>query len=327
VIGPKLSTMSDFISRWMSDLQTVLTRSIDEQKQQRPSKTSRGATGKGADTTLGEKEQEWVSSLVVDVVTVAARHSAQRFAEVEEKFQAVSARADGVDERIRALEEKASRVDDLIRQLGEQGQQLEVLKRAQPATPTPCASASSASGSSHVSGTPMDQRTAALLGNVGWDLQDLQLVLRATKALTDAQVDSQHWQGMEATCRPGGTGSAVTLHFRDNRSLLVAKAKIRSLGLTLPGAKGQLFLDIQKTWEERKPARELRALQELVVEALAPEIAADRVSIDHRTRSLSINGARSAFIGKGVAYWTPVGEAMLKDAQRMYIKAVVDAAL
>ena len=53
-------------------------------------------------------------------------------------------------------------------------------------------------------------------------------------------------------------GSMVTMHFAQQDGIEVARDKVRSLARTLPGAKGQVWLDFRKSHGERRPTRQIQ---------------------------------------------------------------------
>ena len=129
------------------------------------------------------------------------------------------------------------------------------LTAAQHAPTSPARSASSTGSSSQ----PAGPRTFAILGGLGWDIPELQLLTIAKKVLLDAGVPEDRWTAMSPACRRGGCGSMVELKFLIQDDLEDAKLRLRcATGEVLVGAKSLPWLDYKKTREERRPTRVLR---------------------------------------------------------------------
>ena len=207
-----------------------------------------------------EDQAAWLGETMSSVSQVLARAVSTQIARVEKRLdgneratrqaldaagsaaeaaEALSARAGKAEERMTAFEAELK----ALREQGEaQAKELAAARLravASPARPTRNGAVADAAVS--------EPRTAARIGNLGWDTPDTELVERATTLLTKASVPEGSWQALCAACRPGGTGSMCDLQFTDERSLLVAKGLIRNANMTFGDAPRAAWLDIKKT--------------------------------------------------------------------------------
>ena len=119
----------------------------------------------------------------------------------------------------------------------------------------------------------------------------------------------------------------MELHFATPRDLDVARSLVKAKAKLFEGARGPAYLDVKKTWDERRPGRMLRQLRDMIAEATKDDVPDELVTLDHRVRSVSIRGARVAFIGKDRVFWTPSGTARVTGDSRELIGTVVEHSL
>ena len=172
-----------------------------------------------------------------------------------------------------------------------------------------------------------DERTAARMGGLGFDTPELELIVRAKAALNAAGVDPETYQGLAPACRPGGVGSACELHFREPDELALARSLLRvAMHKVEDGAQTAVWLDVQKTREELKPARRVKSLHQSIKDALFDQEKQQvPCTFDQRTRSVSVRGARAAYMKGEEVKWTAVGVACLPEESREWIATVVEA--
>ena len=112
--------------------------------------------------------------------------------------------------------------------------------------------------------------------------------------------------------------------------MAVAKSLIRAAFLQHDEAKTPVWLDIKKTHKEHRPGRLVRLLQMLVVahlEKIRPGFDVNLVTVDIRTRALSISNTKVAWISKreGVE-WAEAGTVTIDEVDvRSRISSMVEA--
>lgn len=111
--------------------------------------------------------------------------------------------------------------------------------------------------------TPYELRKYARIGNLGWDEAGNVLAKRAREVLGEANVPAETF---DCVCGVRKEGSVVSLTFRGPEELRAARARIRELQKTLPGHKAPVWLDVEKTTAELRPARVIHRLAEVLKE-------------------------------------------------------------
>ena len=310
---PRLcNTCLKAMDRFLGDFSAAIDGLLGQKRTAHARKQSRSEGGKGpADgRNMTEHDDEWVTDLVKGVATVVATKNAERFQAVERRVDALEVAKAEYESKHAALqqkqEEQATIIAELQRQLA--------------------ASAGHPGGSqtSRSESVPWELRTAAIIGSLGWDVPDLDLLAAARDVLQRAGVDGATWEAVHPGCRPGGKGSTVTLLFKDPNDLSIARAKVRALACRRTGARSAVWLDAQKTRAELRPSRQMRALVEATKTVLGTKAGEQEVTRDDRVRTVSINGVASAFLKHSSLVWTTAGCALLDEGDRDWITALVE---
>jgi hypothetical protein len=104
--------------------------------------------------------------------------------------------------------------------------------------------------------TPYHQRTLAIMGALGWNVEPNELVLRAKKVLATCAVEFASIVSLVPSYR-SGPGSSVDLEFATADGLQKAKRLIRKAAIpVIPSQPHKtVWLDVRKTRDETKPSR------------------------------------------------------------------------
>ena len=80
----------------------------------------------------------------------------------------------------------------------------------------------------------------------------------------------------------------------------LSKNLVRSKMLSLEGSQSNVWLDVRKSFEERRPTRQTKLLRDLILEHMKKEplVDADAMRADVRTRSVSIRGIKVAWLDR-----------------------------
>ena len=246
--------------------------------------------------------------------------------------QVVDSRCVKIEEKQEKMEEKQSAMDASIAELRAKQEEFEkkALSQNSQASSVGRGAASTPRGSADGDALPRE-RIHAVIGGLGWDTQDLVLLTRAKSALQEAGIDAGAWTAMSPMCRPGGCGSMVELHFDEQRNLELARCKLRSQVVKCEGAQTVVWLDMKKTQQERRPGRLLKMLHVLALESCAKKhdgFEAKLLTFDQRTRSLSIGGARVAWISRMQSVeFASAGSAWFDDEEQERLASMVEAGL
>ena len=92
---------------------------------------------------------------------------------------------------------------------------------------------------------PKELRTHDVIGALGWDLPEFQILERAREVLSAAEVkEGDDFTHLSVTCEPG---SLAELFFNDAVVLAKAKVAVHNLKTKVPNQSKQAWLDVQKT--------------------------------------------------------------------------------
>ena len=151
--------------------------------------------------------------------------------------------------------------------------------------------------------TPHEQRTAAVIGNLGWDTDSKTLVERARQVLQDAAVDSSKFVGPVAITGRNGKGSMAELCFTQPQDPQAAKLAVATLGKSFSGER-VVWLDTKRERSERRPARIVHRMEEILtdVEAAMPEPMAVEKFLNGKY--VKTGGKRAGYTLKGEWIWT-----------------------
>ena len=152
----------------------------------------------------------------------------------------------------------------------------------------------------------------------------MELITRARDTLSKAQVSSDSYQALTPACRPGGQGSSCDLHFASEADLELARSKVRAIAHKAYPEGKIVWLDIKKSRDELLPARRVKTLAEMV-ECIAKtdEGRNIQVSMDQRTRSVSVDGTRVASASPTGVTWSAAGRALFAQEDREWVESVV----
>ena len=108
---------------------------------------------------------------------------------------------------------------------------------------------------------PMEMRSKGKLLNLGWNLDETELVSRAKDVLTEAGISPEQYKEPWADFSPG---SAVWVPFETPIEFRNARTKIRNLQKTFPNARDTCFMVMEKTEFERAPGKVLAKLKMVI---------------------------------------------------------------
>ena len=162
---------------------------------------------------------------------------------------------------------------------------------------------------------PLSERKYARMGNLGWDAPADQVLVQAKKVLEDAGVNKDDFSCLSAA---RDKGSIVSLTFNSAELLQDTKRKIRSLKIKAPGCEIFVWLDVEKSRNELRPAR----LIHRGAEALSNQE-------DNMSEPLEVTkrmNGKQIKVGNRLAMWTLYGKLQWsKWAQNRYGEEDIEA--
>lgn len=141
--------------------------------------------------------------------------------------------------------------------------------------------------------------------NLGWDLSAKEQLKRAKEILEKAGMDASRYSCLPA---PRAPGSRCELTFKEAAELQDAKRVVRVMDHKLPGSEKPVWVDVEKTRAELKPAKLIPRAADLLTEF-------DRLRTDGGTIDKVLNGNQSKRNNKVVA-WTYHGSLQWGKAGR-----------
>ena len=251
-------------------------------------------------------------------------------------YQAMEAFGENIDERVEHVEQAVTQVQEEVAEIKNRGvdkaeveelrARLSKLEAAAAAPTSPAGSASSPGSRSSYGGAPaIGPRTVALLGGLGWDVDELQLIVNAKKVLNEQGVDETTYGAVSPACRHGGQGSMVEVKFVSHEALLEARMRVRNYEEKFERAKTGPWLDVKKTHEERRPTRALRTGFEILCDSGQKEgIEKSDMTIQVQYRAISIRCVKVLYLDRdGDVIWTAAGESLVSEPTRELVARVV----
>jgi hypothetical protein len=258
------------LSAWLTELVSTLDGTVRQkrsERESRPNKSGRTATGKGDDPlrTMTSTDDEWVGDVVSSVAGVLCRKTAERFERIETRLSAIEEQATSTQASLAAATGSTSSHTNTIDQLSQQVQQLaDTVQGLRTAPPTPPSSSSSNSFPAPL--TDEEARTARM-GNLGWNASAETLLQRLETIISEARVDPQTIENRTALAGREG-GSAVLVTFRKTEDLHGARIRVEALQKTFVEGK-TVWLARQRTRAERVPYRILARARDVLSEHLS----------------------------------------------------------
>ena len=100
----------------------------------------------------------------------------------------------------------------------------------------------------------------ATIGGLGYDLSEQEALERAKTTLESVAIKQGEWYEEMWTERDKNL-SAVKANFKSQRLIETASRRVRQKAVKMDGAKGIVWVDRAKTWEELRPSRMCNAAQ------------------------------------------------------------------
>ena len=115
-----------------------------------------------------------------------------------------------------------------------------------------------------------------------------------------------------------------TVHFRTEERLQEAKDLLRAADIQCENSKGNCWMDIRRTWEERAPGRKLARLNSLIAEYMTEDHGPVDLQVHFRDRTIKNNEELIAFLGEASAVeWTGNAAAVLNEGSKVMIAKLV----
>ena len=180
-------------------------------------------------------------------LSIFGEEMARQMAELESKIDSNSARTDALEARIKQLEERPTTAPDSPGI----AQEIADIRRQVEAATLGAAEAD----------VPYENRTLAIMGNLGFDTGADVLEQRCQALLHECGLGPEHFSGVASTRRE--SGSACEIVFASPQLLSQTRVKIKALRKTSQ-TRRTVWLDVKKTRSELKPGRMTHRVHEVL---------------------------------------------------------------
>ena len=185
----------------------------------------------------------------------------------------------------------------------------------------PPAAGSSRSSGGHLDEIPPEKRPYARIGNLGWDPDSQLLLTRATDVLEQAGVEKKDYSCLAAVRTKG---SIVSLTFQDPRKLQDAKRRIRTLGIKQDGLDKPVWLDVEKSFQELKPARVINRAHDLIEDLESRRDDPQAVEKIMNGKQINLGGKIVAWSFRGALTWANIGIKRYSEEERQQVTAFAE---
>lgn len=173
-----------------------------------------------------------------------------------------------------------------------------------------------------VADLPWEQRTEAIIMNVGWNDTRAVVEERASKALLDAgvPVDSH----TKPTAQRDLENSQVLLTFRKPEELRMARLKIQALKRCAGGSAKILWLDAQKTRSELEPGRMIGRAKNFLKRVLDAKDGVWQITGDLRERRVFVDNVPVGAPAGTVWEWLPTVDQHMNELEQRLAKSWIE---
>ena len=259
--------------------------------------------------TLDNEACSWIAKTIGKGMIVIAEETAARFETLEQRTTEVEGRMDTMDGWMREVGDHMPDSQEgatLRKQVEKQEEEIVELRKAmellksRPAPRIPSGMPSPAgSAASPASAASSGTRTQAIVGSLGWDVPEKELCERGKLLLKEAKVEESTWHTMTPGCRPDGVGSLCNVHFESEDALSLARDKVRLLQKQFPSANSKAFVDIKKTFTERRPTRQIRMAHQLLLQYLdQSKYKPEELELVVKLRAIDLCKVRAGWLGR-----------------------------
>ena len=303
----------------------------------REAESADATSSRGQPCPFGQKESEWLKRVLERQSLLLAGEFDERLAKVEdyqgqldrrvsalESQMIVDESMDGEKAKVTALQAAVEKMEARTKELEESMKSRHAESEASEHLPHGARSV----GPSTSRATDDPLRSLAVMGCLGWDVPEKELVQIACKALKDAGINEDSYSCVAPLCRRGGRGSLVEMRFKDRASLDEARIKMRTKNVQMPQARHPVWIDVKKSEAERRPTRMVRMARATIEEELHRlKRSAEGVEENIRTRSVNIAKCKVGYLDRDLVWWwTTLGEETLPDAgSRRIVESAVAA--
>ena len=280
---------------------------------------------------FSKNQRDWLEKTLQNSSTLIVTACHERFGELEKRIEIVESGSGQVDRRMAAQQLKIEEQNKLIE---DQRTEMNKLKddtagivasiaelraaQAQAATQNPAQQPPNPVAA-EVPDTPYEQRTTAVIGRLGWDLSGAECKDKSEAILREIGVPYTAVIAFRSQACFG-----CTVEFDSADLLRKARIKVQALNRTLPGARGPVWLDAQKTRAERRPTMMLTRAERWTRETLDEKDGVWEVLKDTRKRMLTLDAAPMGAPAGRQWKWLNAATNVLSDEERAIGKDYIE---
>jgi hypothetical protein len=201
------------------------------------------------------------------------------------------------------------------------------LRTSLQSQPAPALSRGAASHDDWLGSIPPQQRVYARIGSLGFDTDGEILLERANEMLLKCDVKPEEYSCLAVVRNPG---SAVSLTFNVADRLQEVRRKMQVLQHKYQGIRGTVWLDVEQSKAERKPARLIHRAAEILTDiegGREDKLEVQKVMNGKQVKVVPQNGIGKlvAFSFRGTLEWSVYGQSRYDQHQRDMVTAFAEA--
>ena len=169
--------------------------------------------------------------------------------------------------------------------------------------------------------TPHEQRTYGRIGNLGWDSESATILKNAKAALQKIGIGEDEYSCLSAV---RDKGSIASLTFKNPQRLQEAKRLMRAEKFRVQGIEKEVWVDVEKSRAELKPARLIHRITEILEEYEGARESPQPITKVMNGKQVKMGGELLAWSQHGQLQWGRFACKRYSDEDREAMKAYAE---
>ena len=242
---------------------------------------------------------------------------AQETNQLQTQVEELKTRVLALDAKQHADETRLTQIDSDVASLRETTHSPPGLDRS----PTPCRNTARPDTNDWLGQIPHEQRPYARIGNLGWDSDSATVLKNAKAALEKIGIASEEYSCLSAIREKG---SIASLTFKDPNRLQEAKRLMRASEFCASGVEKEVWLDVEKSRTELKPARLIHRAAEILEEFEGEQSSPQPITKIMNGKQIGMNTKLLAWSQNGQSQWARNAILRYSDEERAAMKAYAE---
>ena len=297
-------------------------------------KSARGGAAESSEPPLSLDQMTWIGSATSKAFEAFGKDVDERFTDLEMHTTNAENENLQMKQEILALQGEIRMLKDNAPDSMPDGGEFQTLREevaglrtSIQSQPAPTVSHGPASHDDWLGSIPPDQRVYARMGSLGFDTDGATLLVRAKEMLEKCDVKPEEYFCLAVVRDPG---SLVSLTFNEASRLQEVRRKLQVLQHKYPGIRGTVWLDVEQSKAERKPARIIHRAAEMFADVEGgrqDKLEVLKVMNGKKIKVVGTNGIGKlvAFSFRGALEWSVYGQSRYDQNERDMVTAFAEA--